>query len=884
MAFDAGSVIAKLKADLSDFQAGLKKAQEVAKTATDKIKDGWTDLNKGIEAHEKGIKSITVAFGVVAAAGVVAIKGWTTAAGEADVEMAKFNATLRTMGSAGEAARDVLLDAARAVTKLGFDDEQAANSMANFYQKTGDTTEAIKLNTLAMDLARAKSLDLGTASSLVTQVMAGGGRVLKQYGIDIKDTATPMQALAELQKRVAGQANEFVTTFPGKLAVMNTRLGEFKERLGNALIPVLEKFLAIGERILDWFDSMSPQTVDMIAKITLVGTAVATLVTVFGGLLLLIPALTAGFTAVGAALTLMTGPIGIVIAAIALFAGIVAKKMGDVQNAWKGATDSIQADVNRQSDTWNAWNLAAAKLADNEQEYARLRAKAQYYILQSTLLTESQIAAIRSGASQANLDAIQANIDGNNKWAREAATAAIDYAKSHTVNMTKVNAALTTTTAGFKASTGAVQENTKAAEDSAKAAMADMLEMNKNRQKMVKDLVDYKTGIDTALKSMAEEHRTTTESMKKDISGLQTKLLEMTNDYRKDIQSIKDGLADNLGKMQSELDKSVLNIKVRLQQEEGQIKGDTNRSIAEKFVAQEAEVAALKLGISKATTFAEKQDLEKQLAEKQKILDTDKQYVVNLGAEIAEVKRIASLTEIQRIVEESAVKIKAAQDAAAADIAAEQAAYAERTAIAQKEAKESEVRRTADFMAERLKLQQEIGEKQKALGDEIFLYNAKEKAIIEIRNQSVKIYADQIAEMVRFTDRSVNAMIARYNALNSAIQNVGRAKTLNNLIGTSDINYSMIGRTPNLPDLKDILKDIQLPSSMPKMAQGGIVSRPTIAMIGEGNEPEAVVPLSKLQGMGGVHIHLHDSVIASVEAATELFDSAIRRVQSRVGV
>jgi len=39
--------------------------------------------------------------------------------------------------------------------------------------------------------------------------------------------------------------------------------------------------------------------------------------------------------------------------------------------------------------------------------------------------------------------------------------------------------------------------------------------------------------------------------------------------------------------------------------------------------------------------------------------------------------------------------------------------------------------------------------------------------------------------------------------------------------------------------------------NIPKLADGGIVSSPTLALIGEGREPEAVVPLSKLDQMGG---------------------------------
>jgi hypothetical protein len=37
---------------------------------------------------------------------------------------------------------------------------------------------------------------------------------------------------------------------------------------------------------------------------------------------------------------------------------------------------------------------------------------------------------------------------------------------------------------------------------------------------------------------------------------------------------------------------------------------------------------------------------------------------------------------------------------------------------------------------------------------------------------------------------------------------------------------------------------------LPRLAEGGIVSSPTIAMIGEGGEPEAIIPLSKLASMG----------------------------------
>lgn len=75
-------------------------------------------------------------------------------------------------------------------------------------------------------------------------------------------------------------------------------------------------------------------------------------------------------------------------------------------------------------------------------------------------------------------------------------------------------------------------------------------------------------------------------------------------------------------------------------------------------------------------------------------------------------------------------------------------------------------------------------------------------------------------------------------------------------------------------------KEIGVPK-LPMLAQGGIVDRATMAVIGEGNEPEAVIPLSKIGQVaaqmgangsgGGDHNEFHfDGVM--VRSATELAD------------
>jgi hypothetical protein len=58
----------------------------------------------------------------------------------------------------------------------------------------------------------------------------------------------------------------------------------------------------------------------------------------------------------------------------------------------------------------------------------------------------------------------------------------------------------------------------------------------------------------------------------------------------------------------------------------------------------------------------------------------------------------------------------------------------------------------------------------------------------------------------------------------------------------------------------------EMSAGVPKMAKGGIVNRPTLAMIGEAG-PEAVVPLNKYMGMGGFTIvnQIQGSVVTQKE-------------------
>lgn len=216
------------------------------------ILDGKDNTKPAIKSAMGGISDLTgavkkfaVAAGVAFAAkqvidfGISSVKAFA----ESEAAMAKVSAILKTLPADLGVTTDEIAKLASAATKLGFSDETAAENIAFFLQRTNDLTEATKMNNLAMDLARAKNIDLASAANLVGQVMSGNGRVLKQFGIEIDDTLGPMAALEQLQGRVAGQAAAFAETTQGKLMILSESWGDLKEQIGAALAEGLTPFI-----------------------------------------------------------------------------------------------------------------------------------------------------------------------------------------------------------------------------------------------------------------------------------------------------------------------------------------------------------------------------------------------------------------------------------------------------------------------------------------------------------------------------------------------------------------------------------------------------------------------------------------------------------------
>ncbi|KKT72757.1 MAG: TMP repeat protein [Candidatus Collierbacteria bacterium GW2011_GWB1_44_6] len=286
------SLILSLKDEASKSLKGFKK----------NVAEGLADVGKGL----------TVAGGAITAFMGLSVK----ASAEAEEQIAKFDAVLNTMGSTAVGLRSKILEVASASSKLGFDDEATALSVAKLYQRTGDLNQAISLNALAMDLSRAKSIDLADASNMVGLVLSGNSRVLKQYGIDIKDSLSPAEALKDLQGKLAGQSEAFAGTFSGQMAVFNENFTNLRETIGASLMPILNQFLqkvtGVITKIQEWGNA-HPALFDKIIKVVAV---VGGLMLVLGPLLVMLPGISIAIGVLGGLFTFLAGPVGLIILAI----------------------------------------------------------------------------------------------------------------------------------------------------------------------------------------------------------------------------------------------------------------------------------------------------------------------------------------------------------------------------------------------------------------------------------------------------------------------------------------------------------------------------------------------------------------------------------------
>jgi hypothetical protein len=184
-----------------------------------------------------------LAVGAAAAGGlVIGLKKSADAAIEAEKANARLQAQLKASGISFEEHEKRIQKVIDAHSQLsGFDDEDLGDSFTNIVRVVGDVNKALDLNVIAMDIARARHMDVAKAGELVGKVAGGNTGILSRYGIVIKDGATATEALAQLQQKFSGQARAYGETTAGAQDRARVAFENLGETIGARVTPIIAR-------------------------------------------------------------------------------------------------------------------------------------------------------------------------------------------------------------------------------------------------------------------------------------------------------------------------------------------------------------------------------------------------------------------------------------------------------------------------------------------------------------------------------------------------------------------------------------------------------------------------------------------------------------------
>jgi hypothetical protein len=236
-------------------------ARDAASKVVKNVQNNIKTMAKGFAIAAAAIAAAaTAAAGAIAAFGVSAVK----AAMEDAAAQRILVSTLEARGLATEKNLARTDKAIAAAQKLAFTDDDVRESISIATQFTDKFSQALKIQQVAMDVARAKNISLAQATKIVGGAFNGSTGAVKKLGIELPKGARGMLAVNAVAKSFNGVAAGYSETLQGQFESFNIALAEVKEGIGGALLPALERtFKGIQPVIDDVFKTINDAVPDL---------------------------------------------------------------------------------------------------------------------------------------------------------------------------------------------------------------------------------------------------------------------------------------------------------------------------------------------------------------------------------------------------------------------------------------------------------------------------------------------------------------------------------------------------------------------------------------------------------------------------------------------
>jgi phage-related minor tail protein len=170
--------------------------------------------------------------------------------------------------------------------------------------KLGEVENATERDSLAMQI-------FGKSAQDLNPLILGGADALTKLGIEAEEAGLILSTDA---LNSANEFNDAMDTFKAKTAGSFAKAGS---EIATMLTPMLEDLADIISNVLDWVGNLDEGTLKIIVTVLAAVAVIAPLLIIIGKVIAAVGVITSALPVLGAAFAFITGPIGLVIAAIA---------------------------------------------------------------------------------------------------------------------------------------------------------------------------------------------------------------------------------------------------------------------------------------------------------------------------------------------------------------------------------------------------------------------------------------------------------------------------------------------------------------------------------------------------------------------------------------
>jgi hypothetical protein len=238
MAGQSRTLKLSILADVDQLNKSLKSANSDVESSSSKMGDFGKKAGLAFAAAGVAAAAYAIKIGVDGVKAAIEDE-----AAQVKLATALTNVTGATAAQIAEVEKQIL----KTSLLTGVTDDELRPSFERLLRSTQDSSEALKLQQLALDIAAGSGKSLEAVSNALGKGLDGSTGALGKLGIGLSAAELKAMSMEQITAKLAdtfgGQAAAKADTFQGRMAQLKVAFTESVETIGFALLPILQKLV-----------------------------------------------------------------------------------------------------------------------------------------------------------------------------------------------------------------------------------------------------------------------------------------------------------------------------------------------------------------------------------------------------------------------------------------------------------------------------------------------------------------------------------------------------------------------------------------------------------------------------------------------------------------